>query len=340
LAEQLGFDELWMGEHFSATSEPIPSPLMFLANVLVRTKHLRFGTAVINLPNHDPVVVAAEVAQFDHMSRGRFMLGIGPGGLVSDMELFNNPDVAVRQRKVIESIGMIQKIWSQDPPYELKGEFWSARIKDNIIPELGIGYMPKPYQKGGPPISTSLNSPSSSTARVAAQNGWSIISSNLIPVASVASHWTVYRQTSAEIGKPVSGENWRVARNVMIAPSDSEARDRVFAAQASNRYYFTYIREVLRRAGILNAIKPKPDMPDAEATVEAITEACVIYGSPKTALDRLVAFREQVGPFGTLLMTGLDWSGPNEVWERESMSHLANEVMPKFRQHALAQAAE
>ena len=57
------------------------------------------------------------------------------------------------------------------------------------------------------------------------------------------------------------------------------------------------------------------------------------YGSPKTVLDKLVAFRERVGPFGTLLMTGLDWAGPNAAWERESMRLLAQEVMPKFRQH-------
>ncbi|HKG81556.1 MAG TPA: flavin-dependent oxidoreductase, partial [Beijerinckiaceae bacterium] len=86
--------------------------------------------------------------------------------------------------------------------------------------------------------------------------------------------------------------------------------------------------------------KPHPEMPDEQATVEAITEACVIYGSPKTVLDKLVAFREQVGPFGTLLMTGLDWGGGNEAWERESMQRLAQDVMPRFRQHALARAAE
>src|ERR1700726_1956073 len=57
-ADRLGFTELWLGEHFSATSEPIPSPLMFMAGLLPRTKNLRFGTGVICIPNHDPVVVA------------------------------------------------------------------------------------------------------------------------------------------------------------------------------------------------------------------------------------------------------------------------------------------
>jgi len=340
LADQLGFDELWLGEHFSATTEPIPSPLMFMAALVPRTKNLTFGTAVICLPNHDPVTVAAEVAQFDHMSRGRFMFGIGTGGLVSDLELFGNLDVSIRGRKLLESITMIQRIWSQDPPYDLKGEFWNVRITDGIIPALGIGTMPKPFQKPGPPISLSLSSPNSSTARKAALQGWGIISANNIPTYSVASHWQVYSKACAEAGKTARGENWRVARNIMVAPSDAEAHDRVFSDQGSNRYFYTYMRDVLGRVGMLIVLKPDPSMPDEEATVEAITEGCVIYGSPNTMLDKLIAFRDRVGPFGSLLMTGLDWSGPNGAWERQSMRLLAAEVMPKFRQHALAQAAE
>src|SRR6476646_6351216 len=88
LADRLGYDELWMGEHFSATTEPFPSPLMFLAGLVPQTKNLTFGTAVINLPNHHPAIVAGEAAQFDHMSGGRFMFGIGSGGLASDFELY------------------------------------------------------------------------------------------------------------------------------------------------------------------------------------------------------------------------------------------------------------
>ena len=114
----------------------------------------------------------------------------------------------------------------------------------------------------------------------------------------------------------------------------------MFGANASNNYFYTYMREVLNSVGLLVILKPQPDMPDAEATVEAIIAECVLHGSPRTILDKLVAFRDRVGPFGGLLMTGLDWGGPNAEWERESMRLLAQEVMPKFRQHALAQAAE
>jgi alkanesulfonate monooxygenase SsuD/methylene tetrahydromethanopterin reductase-like flavin-dependent oxidoreductase (luciferase family) len=332
-ADDLGFDELWLGEHFSASSEPIPSPLMFMASLLPRTRNLSFGTAVICLPNHHPATIAAEVAQFDHMSRGRFMFGIGPGGLLSDFELFDNAERGVRGRKAMESIDMIQRIWSQDPPYDLAGEFWTIRLTHAIIPELGIGTMPKPFRKSGPPVSISISSRNSATARIAAQRGWGIISGNNVPCAAIGSHWQSYSQGCAETGKPAHGENWRVARNVMVASSDAEAHDRVFDAQGSNHYFYTYMREVLSRVGMLSVLKPDPDMPDEKATVDAITDGCVIYGSAKTLLDKLIAFRDAVGPFGTLLMTGLDWSGPNAAWERDSMRLLAQEVMPKLRQH-------
>jgi alkanesulfonate monooxygenase SsuD/methylene tetrahydromethanopterin reductase-like flavin-dependent oxidoreductase (luciferase family) len=340
LADQLGFDELWMGEHFTATTEPFPSPLIFLAGLVHQTKRLRFGTAVINIPLHHPAIVAAEAAQFDHMSKGRFMLGVGPGGLVSDFELFKQTDHAARNRMVVEAMDMVEKIWSQDPPYELKGAFWDISIKDAVIPELGVGFLPKPYQQPRPQICISLASPNSPSARTAAQRGWGMISANIIPVYSVASHWEVYSKACAEVGIAPDGDLWRVSRNVMVAPSDQEAADRAFGEKGSNRYFFTYIRDVLRRVGILPILKPRPDMTDDETTPEAILTECVIHGSPKTVLDKLVAFRERVGPFGTLLMTGIDWGGPNEAWEREAMRLLAHEVMPKFRQHATAQAAE
>jgi alkanesulfonate monooxygenase SsuD/methylene tetrahydromethanopterin reductase-like flavin-dependent oxidoreductase (luciferase family) len=339
-ADQLGFDELWLGEHFSASTEPIPSPLMFMAGVAPRTKNLTFGTAVICLPNHDPVKIAADVAQFDHMTRGRFMLGIGPGGLYSDFELFGNADRGVRARKTMEAIRLMQQIWAQDPPYDFTGEFWNVSLKEAVIPHLGIGFMPKPFQKPGPPISMSVSSRNSPTARIAAQQGWGIISGNNVPSCAIGSHWQMYSKSCAEAGKPARGDNWRVARTVMVAPSDDEARDRVFGEHGSCRYFYTYMREVLSRVGLLGVLKPDPDMPDDKATVDVITEGCVIYGSAKTFLDKLIAFRDETGPFGTLLMTGLDWSGPNAAWERESMRLLAEEVMPKFRQHAMVQAAE
>ena len=165
---------------------------------------MRFGTGVIYIPNHDPVIIAAEAAQFDHMSRGRFVLGIGPGGLLSDFELFRHTDVAVRNRKVIEAVRIMRQIWSQDPPYDFNGEFWKVRLTRRhrrAWHRLHAEAVPE----GRPPISLSLASPHSPSARTAALQDWGIISANIIPTYSVASHWSIYSKARAEIGKPAIG---------------------------------------------------------------------------------------------------------------------------------------
>ncbi len=111
---------------------------------------------------------------------------------------------------------------------------------------------------------------------------------------------------------------------------------RVFSAESAYRYYFNYLFGVLKRANRIASLKPRPDMPDEEVTVDGIIEARVIYGSPQTVAAKLAGLRSEVGPFGHLLITGVDWGGPNAAWERESMRRLVEEVMPALREPAEA----
>ena len=81
-----------------------------------------------------------------------------------------------------------------------------------------------------------------------AKQGWGIISGNNMPtLARSASHWQIYSKACAETGVAGEGENWRVARNIMVAPSDAEAYDRIHSEHGSNHYFYTYMREVLSR---------------------------------------------------------------------------------------------
>jgi alkanesulfonate monooxygenase SsuD/methylene tetrahydromethanopterin reductase-like flavin-dependent oxidoreductase (luciferase family) len=225
LAEKLGFEEFWLGEHFSATSEPIPSPMMFMASLLPQTKRLMFGTGVINLPNRHPAVIAAEAAQFDHMSGGRFIFGVGTGSLPSDYELFDVADPDKRNRMLIESMDTIGRIWSQGPPYEISGEFWNFQIRKAINRELGIGFMPRPLRDGGPPVCVAVSTPNSSTARVAGERGWGPISSGLAPASTVATHWDTYRSGCVKAGRAPACSAPRVptAMRSAISPRCSSA---------------------------------------------------------------------------------------------------------------------
>ncbi|MFM0295047.1 LLM class flavin-dependent oxidoreductase [Paraburkholderia sp. RL17-383-BIF-A] len=330
-ADEIGFDEAFFGEHTSCKTEPIAAPLIFLASVLRQTKKIKLGTGVIALPNHHPALVAAEVAQFDHMSKGRFIFGIGPGGLSSDMEMFDVEDTPYRNERMMESIDTILKIWSQDPPYDIQGKHWTISLKKSVIPELGVGYMPKPFQKPFPEISMTAMSPFSSSVKVAAMRGFGAMTANFCPEYVVASHWKKYVEGCEAVGREPAGEAWRVARNMIIAESDAEARDRVMDPEGSSYYYFDYMWRILKAVDYTAVMKDDPKKPDNEVTVEQLIESMVVYGSPKTVLDKLVAFRERTGPFGGLMMASMDGAGKNREWEWETMRRLATEVMPGLR---------
>jgi alkanesulfonate monooxygenase SsuD/methylene tetrahydromethanopterin reductase-like flavin-dependent oxidoreductase (luciferase family) len=328
LADKLGFTEIWVGEHFTSTTEPITAPLIFMASLIPQTKKITFACGVINMPVHHPAIVAAEAAQFDHMCRGRFILGIGPGALASDWEVFKSADGKAREEMTLESIDIIKKIWSQDPPYQIHGKYWDVTLEKTIIPSLGFGTMSKPYQKPHPPIAMSIMSPNSGSAKTAAIHGFSPISANFIPTYSVASHWKRYLE-GCEIAKRVpNGDDWRVSRNVIVARTDEEAREMAHDKEGSTFLYYDYLWHGMSVGKYTIAMKADPNAADDSITVPMLIDDLVIHGSPKTVADKLIAFRETVGPFGKIILGAIDWNGKNRKLDQASMTLMANEVMP------------
>jgi alkanesulfonate monooxygenase SsuD/methylene tetrahydromethanopterin reductase-like flavin-dependent oxidoreductase (luciferase family) len=332
LLDALGYDELWVGEHFTAQTEPYPAPLMFMASLLPRTERIKFAVGVVNAPNHHPARTAAEAAQFDHMSGGRFILGVGTGSLATDSEVFGvKADSGQKGRMLIEHVEMIERIWSEDPPYDFQGEFWNVKLRDSRFPEVGYGFMAKPFQRPRPPICIPSATPNSKSTYVCGQRGWGPISSALLPGSTLGSHWRNYRQGCLDANRDADPGNWRVARSVLVAPTDKKARARAFSPESSQRYYFNHFFKVFSKVRQLDAVRPRPGMPDGDITLDDIIESRLIYGSPQTVAAKLVKLRKEVGPFGTLLVSGMDWSGPNADWERESLALLAQEVLPLIR---------
>ena len=135
------------------------------------------------------------------MSEGRFILGIGPGGLASDFELFEVEDAALRGRKFLEAIDFIERIWAQDPPFDLAGEFWTVRIQKAIVPAAGLRDDAETVPKAAPADLHVDLKPRLSSARLAGERGWGIISGNTAPLYSIASHWTAY----GEAGRAAAG---------------------------------------------------------------------------------------------------------------------------------------
>lgn len=335
LADRLGFSEVWIGEHYSTTAEGITSPLVFLASLIDSAPSIRFGTGVLNLPQHHPARVAGDVALFDHLCGGRFLMGIGPGGLSTDLELFERTDPAAREPLMLECIDTVLKIWAGTAPYDIAGKNWNIRVKNTVRLDHGVGEMIKPLQRPHPPIATSIASRNSHTARVAGERGWIPLSANFVPASNVRTHWEAYAAGAAAACRRPEPDLWRVARSILVTDSDAQAAEYLADPRCGARFYFDYLyRNAASRPGGLNNFKTRLDMADAAVTLDYMLDTMMISGRPATVLDRLVALCEEIGPFGTLVMTAHDWDQA-PLWRR-SMELLAQDVMPRFAQHVEA----
>src|SRR5689334_7950344 len=221
LADRLGFSEAFVGEHFSSWSERITSPLIFLATLVNRTSRIRFGTGVINLPQMHPATVAAHAAMFDHLSGGRFIMGIGPGGLASDIELFKIGEAALRPQMVLESIDIILELWATDPPYRHDGQFWKIGLEQHIYPEYKVGYVPRPLQQPHPPIAISLLTPHSNSAKTAGERGWIPVSGNFFHRRYLKGHWEKYVEGWEAARRRPDPDVWQVSRSVLATETDA-----------------------------------------------------------------------------------------------------------------------
>lgn len=119
LADRLGFHDAFIGEHLTDQHENITNSLLFLATLITETSQIRLGTGTTNLSQQHPVLVAANSAMFDHLSGGRFILGISPGALPSDAEVLE-VDFPNRNQLFLEAIDIILAIWESDPPYAIR----------------------------------------------------------------------------------------------------------------------------------------------------------------------------------------------------------------------------
>ncbi len=128
--DMLGYDEAWIGEHHSAGSEIIASPEIFIMAAAARTKNIKLGTGVVSLPYHNPLWVAERMVLLDHLTRGRVMLGVGPGALPTDAAMLGL--VPTQMRPLLEDyMEILVHLLTSEEPISYEGEhltFKDARL--------------------------------------------------------------------------------------------------------------------------------------------------------------------------------------------------------------------
>jgi alkanesulfonate monooxygenase SsuD/methylene tetrahydromethanopterin reductase-like flavin-dependent oxidoreductase (luciferase family) len=325
LADRLGYAEAFVGEHATDAAETITSCVAFLASLVHDTRRIKLGTGTLNLPNSHPVSVATSVAMLDHLLEGRFLMGISPGGLPSDMEAFGNLGQD-RAKMFLECINHVLAIWAGEPPYDVQGEIWNVSTGKTMIPEIGQGIMAKPFQKPHPPIVVTAVEPFSKGVTAAAARGWEPISANFLLPQWVKSHWGRYVEGCQQGGRPADPANWRVAKTVFVGDDAKKAKAYGCGPQSPYRFYYAQLLTKLKRAGRANLFKAQKDAADDSVTLDGVVDDLVIAGTVNEVVDRLLAFREQVGDFGTLLYCGIDWA--DAALGRRSLELMAEKVMP------------
>jgi alkanesulfonate monooxygenase SsuD/methylene tetrahydromethanopterin reductase-like flavin-dependent oxidoreductase (luciferase family) len=326
LADRLGYCEAFVGEHVTDLSENVTSCLMFLASLAHDTKNIVLGSGTINLPNTHPAAVAAQVAMLDHILKGRFIMGISPGGLMSDAEAFGTLDKN-RNAMFVESINMVLDLWAGEAPYDLQGEFFKVSTRKTSILEIGQGVILKPYQRPHPRIVGTAVAPFSQGVTEMAKRGWQPISANFLLPQWVKTHWPKYVEGRSAVGAQAAPAEWRVAKSIFVADDEQVAQRYGRGAEGPYSFYFKQLSRKLVGGGRSNLFKADQSQPDSDITPDYLTRKLVIAGTVDSVVDQLLAFREQIGDFGTLLYACHDWIDPTLA--KRSMQLMAEQVMPR-----------
>ena len=324
--DRLGFDEVWIGEHFTAEWENIPTPELLIARALSETKNIKLGTGVTCMPNHDPFSVAHRIAVLDNLAKGRFQWGVGSGGFPGDFDV-RGYDVRGSDHRVMtpHAIDAVLDLWDDPEPGLRKSPWWEYTVPEPN-PLIGVRVHIKPYQKPHPPIAVAGVSEKSDTLALAGERGWIPLSINIVPTRVLMTHWEAVEEGAAKTGKTPDRSEWRIAREIFVADTTEEARERALTGVMS-RDWTGYWAALLPFAHMVGLTKTDLEIPDSAIDWEYMVDNIALVGSPDDVAAKIRALHQDVGGFGVVLAMGHEWV-PEDHW-RHSMELLAHEVMPR-----------
>lgn len=339
LCDRLGYYDAFVGEHLSDAAENITSSMLFLATLIHSTERIKLGTGTSNLTHTHPVLAASHAAMFDHLAEGRFIFGISPGTLRSDREVLDILDEDTN-KMFADAIDVILAIWEREPPYriEFPGNRWKVTTEVTIDAPYGTGIMQKPYQSPRPEIVGTVVAPFSKGVIEMGRKDFHPMSANFLIDKWAATHWANYAEGAEAAGRTADPADWRIARTIFVADDDKVAE--AYGKTDENspyRFYYKQLAYKLTKGGRHAVFKHDRDEPDEAITLDRILDDLVICGTVDSVVDQILAFREVTGPFGELVVAGMDWV--DEGLTKRSLELMAEEVMPRVNA-ALGESAE
>jgi len=320
-AEQLGFEEFWIGEHHSGGYEPVPAPDLLLAKASGLTHRIRLGTGTVNLPYHDPFLVAERLAFLDHLTHGRLLYGLGAGALLSDRDLMKMDPEQSRPR-MLEAMDVIERLFASREPISHHGEFWQFENRRLQVP---------PYQ-AHPPIAVA-GLTGTHNFKMCGERGYLPLSVYFTPthieanpgIPDLVAHGKALVEAAESAGRDpeLARSQWRITREVYVSDSREQAFEEIREGVRASYDYLIAL-------GVGPLIKRDAAMAEADLTFEWMAENVPwIIGTPSDCIEQIQGIYDAVGGFGVLLINNRDWT-TSDRWHR-SLELFARKVMPAFR---------
>jgi len=304
--DKLGFDEMWVGEHHSGGYEIIAAPDLFIAAAAEVTRRLHFGTGVLTLPYHNPLMIANRMAQLDHQTMGRVSFGFGPGLLMTDALMLGlDPDQT--RDMMLEAIDVIIRL--------LKGECVTAKTEWFNLVDARAHLLP--FSQPLEMAVASAGTPSG--GRAAGRFGLSMLcvaASQAGAFDVLASNWMLANEVASQYGHTMDPAGLRLVAPVHIAETREKARENVkHGLERWIRYY--------------DLAAPNPFPHDDRDPVDVLIDSGrAVIGTPDDAIAMIDRLRAKQGQFGVFLAQHVDWAD----WDQSLKSYelYARYVMPHF----------
>ncbi|MEX2627377.1 MAG: LLM class flavin-dependent oxidoreductase [Ilumatobacteraceae bacterium] len=312
--DKLGWDEAWIGEHHSAGTEIIASPEIFIAAAAERTRHIGLGTGVISVAYHNPYMIAERAVLLDHLTRGRFMLGLGPGSLPTDAIMLGLDPTETRPL-LEEGLDVIMQLLTTDQPVTSETKVWSLHDARLHL---------RPYSE--PLFDVAVPAVASPTGpRLAGKHGIGLLSIGATQSEGfdvLGLHWDVMEERAATFGTVADRSKWRLVGLMHIAETREQAyRDVEYGIVE----WFDYFQHT--------AAFPQMAVGDSSAVREAIDfvneSGLGSIGTADDACSQIERLQKQSGGFGCYMTLAHEWANPEAT--KRSYELIAQRVFPQFQ---------
>ena len=320
LVEELGFDAIWIAEHYFTGECVYGDPLVFASALAVKTSRVEIGFGILELPLHNPVRVAMQTALLDNLCQGRLIVGTAKGSNYNAYEYIgfgSNPELGVEQMEEAEEL--LIKAWTTDN-LEFNGKHYQV-----AFPSV----RPRPYQKPHPRLARACLNPDS--VREMGRIGRPVLLRGRSTNATAA-NIRVYRDAMQEAGfgedaiESNLAQVW-VWREMHLAETDEQAFEEFLPAQYDAYTRMEEYRTTWNPAEYPMERQTPPMLREGYADTPDPDAAENLIGSPRRVAEQLAQMRE--AGIRNLMLTNRGLMSPEKT--AKSLKLFSEQVMPLFR---------